>query len=95
MACGTPVITYNKQGPGESIIHNKTGWLVNNDAELEEQILKIWKKGYSPKIRNNCLERALDFDQKIIGEKWVKVLNLLEKDSTIGSIHNSHEYVTH
>ncbi|MCJ7713187.1 glycosyltransferase [Candidatus Bathyarchaeota archaeon] len=95
MACGTPVMTYNKQGPGESIIHNKTGWLVNNDAELEEQTLKIWKKGYSPKIRNNCLERALDFDQKIIGEKWVKVLNLLEKDSTIGSIHNSHEYVTH
>ena len=85
MACGTPVITYNKQGPGESIIQNKTGWLVNNDTELEEQALKIWKKGYSPKIRNNCLERALEFDQKIIGKKWVKVLNLLEKNTTIGS----------
>ena len=95
MACGTPVITYNKQGPGESILHNKTGWLVKNDVELEEQTLKIWKKGYSPKIRNNCSERALEFDQKIIGKKWVNVLNLLEEDTTIRSINTSYKYITH
>ncbi len=95
MACGTPVITYNKQGPGESIIHNKTGWLVNNDAELENQALNIWKNGYSPKIRNNCLERSLVFDKKIIGKKWVKVLNLLEKNTTIRLLDNSRECVAH
>ena len=94
MACGTPVITYNKQGPGESIIHNKTGWLVNNDAELENQALNIWKNGYSPKIRNNCLERSLVFDKKIIGKKWIKVLNLLEKNTTIELLDNSREFIT-
>ncbi len=95
MACGTPVITYNKQGPGESIIHNKTGWLVKNDNELEKQAIQIWKKGYSPKIRNNCINRALEFDQKIIGKKWVQVLNLLAENTGIGPLDNPHEYITH
>jgi len=27
MACGTPVLTYNKQGPSETVINGVTGWL--------------------------------------------------------------------
>lgn len=94
MACSTPVITYNKQGPSESILHNKTGWLVNNDAELKKQALKIWKNGYSPKIRKNCLDRSLVFDKKVIGKKWIKALNLLKRNTSIELLDTSHEYIT-
>jgi len=34
MACGKPVISINKMGPGETIIHNKTGFL----AEVAEEV---------------------------------------------------------
>lgn len=34
MACGKPVISINKMGPGETIIHNKTGFL----AEITEEV---------------------------------------------------------
>jgi len=35
MACGKPVISINKMGPGETIIHNKTGLL----ADVAEEIV--------------------------------------------------------
>lgn len=34
MACGKPVISINKMGPGETILHNKTGFL----AEVAEEV---------------------------------------------------------
>jgi glycosyltransferase involved in cell wall biosynthesis len=76
MACATPVLTHNKQGPRESVINNKTGWLMDNDEEMTEKALRIWKEGYSTKIRKNCLERASEFDQRLIGEKWSRLLEL-------------------
>ena len=76
MACATPVLTYNKQGPKESVVNNKTGWLVDDDEEMTKRALKNWKEGYSTKIRKYCLERASEFDQKLIGEKWLRLLEL-------------------
>lgn len=40
MACGKPVISINKMGPGETIIHNKTGLLadVAEEIKLEKEI---------------------------------------------------------
>jgi alpha-maltose-1-phosphate synthase len=35
MACGKPVISINKMGPGETIIHNKTGFL----ADVAEEVV--------------------------------------------------------
>ena len=35
MACGKPVISINKMGPGETIIHNKTGFLANVAKEVK------------------------------------------------------------
>jgi len=35
MACGKPVISINKMGPAETIIHNKTGFL----ADVAEEIV--------------------------------------------------------
>ncbi len=39
MSCGTPVISIDKMGPGETIIHNKTGFLakVAEEIKLEEE----------------------------------------------------------
>ncbi|MFC1769275.1 glycosyltransferase family 4 protein [Nanoarchaeota archaeon] len=39
MACGKPVISINKMGPSETIIHNKTGFLakVSREVQLESE----------------------------------------------------------
>jgi glycosyltransferase involved in cell wall biosynthesis len=74
MACGTPVLTYNRQGPSESVINGVTGWLVNSDKELVDLASKIWKDGYPQKMRKNCITRASLFDAKKISEKWIDLV---------------------
>lgn len=76
MACGTPVLTYNKQGPSETVINGKTGWLVSTDLELSTLAVNIWKNGYDADMRSSCRERALAFDVKKIYENWVRVLDV-------------------
>src|ERR1700761_7542377 len=43
MLCGTPVIAFNKGAMSELILHNKTGFLVNNIDEAIEAITQISK----------------------------------------------------
>jgi glycosyltransferase involved in cell wall biosynthesis len=74
MACGTPVLTYNIQGPSESVVNRSTGWLADSNQELLALASRIWKNGYSQKMRKNCIERATLFDAKKISEKWLKLL---------------------
>ena len=74
MACGTPVLTYNRQGPSESVINGKTGWFVENDQQLVNVALKLWKKGYPSSFRQDCRQRALDFDVKKISNEWLKLI---------------------
>ncbi|HSQ53573.1 MAG TPA: glycosyltransferase, partial [Acidobacteriota bacterium] len=73
MACGTPVLTYNKQGPTESVVNGSTGWLVNDDEDLLDIALKIWKHGYPQKIRQNCIARSELFDSKKISDELIDV----------------------
>ncbi|MFH1585412.1 MAG: glycosyltransferase family 4 protein [archaeon] len=50
MACGKPVISIDKGGPAETIIHNKTGFLARSDQEI--QLTEEWATpgmGYSTK----------------------------------------------
>lgn len=75
MACGTPVLTYNKQGPSETVIHNITGWLARNDEELLDYALKIWKNGYSKDIRRKCREQALKFNMNDIVNVWKDLID--------------------
>ncbi len=42
MKCGTPVLTYNKQGPSETVIDEVTGWLVNNRHEFVRKAKELW-----------------------------------------------------
>jgi glycosyltransferase involved in cell wall biosynthesis len=52
MACGTPVLTYNKRGPSENVINDVTGWLANSDKELIELAIRIWKNDYPSWMRS-------------------------------------------
>jgi glycosyltransferase involved in cell wall biosynthesis len=75
MACGTPVLTYNLQGPSEYVIDGFTGWLAQSDSELVQKALKFWKEGYPSCARVNCVKEASKFDRRFYLEKWLKVLN--------------------
>jgi len=75
MACGTPVLTYRKQGPSETVANGKTGWLSNNDREMVNLAVLLWKKGYDGGVRNECRKRALVFDVKKTAKLWENTLN--------------------
>ena len=74
MACGTPVLTYNIQGPSESVVNESTGWLADSNQELMVLASRIWKDGYPQKMRKNCIKRASLFDIKKISKNWLKLL---------------------
>ncbi|MBX5327946.1 MAG: glycosyltransferase [Candidatus Bathyarchaeota archaeon] len=75
MACGTPVVTFGNQGPGETVIDGITGWLTNNENEIVDIALKIWNMGYSKDMREECRKRALAFDIKAIVKQWISEIN--------------------
>ncbi|MEM3797237.1 MAG: glycosyltransferase [Candidatus Bathyarchaeia archaeon] len=78
MACGTPVLTYNRQGPCETVINGQTGWVANSDEELVKVACEIWRKGYPQITRSKCRQRALEFDLKKIAKQWLKFLEELD-----------------
>jgi glycosyltransferase involved in cell wall biosynthesis len=75
MACGTPVLTYNIQGPAEVIIEGSTGWLTENQDRLTKTAIYLWK---NPEIvdgmRSSCRKRAMEFDTKVVARKWSLIL---------------------
>jgi len=75
MACGTPVLTYDRQGPREYVIDGCTGWLVHTDDELIQKAVELWKEGYPSRMRPNCVEAASKFDERIYIEKWLGFLS--------------------
>jgi glycosyltransferase involved in cell wall biosynthesis len=83
MACGTPVLTYDVQGPSEYVVNDYTGWLAHTDEELIQKTTGLWKEKYSPHLRRNCTKTALRFDRKPYIEKWLKVLARIEKNQSL------------
>ena len=77
MACGTPVLTYNRQGPSESVVNGQTGWFVKSDRELVNIATKLWREGILQGMRKKCRKRALHFDAKIIAKEWLKLIEEL------------------
>jgi glycosyltransferase involved in cell wall biosynthesis len=75
MACGTPVLTYGKHGPSETVVNMKTGWLSNSDPEMIDLAVLLWKNGYDVHMRNECRKRALAFDVKKTAEVWENALS--------------------
>jgi len=77
MACGTPVLTYDRQGPSESVVNGQTGWFVKNDRELVNVATRLWREGILQGMRKKCRKRALHFDAKIIAKEWLKLIEEL------------------
>lgn len=74
MASGKPVIAPNEGGFKETIIHGKTGLLLD-DINAEKLKSAIEKLGKSPeKYKDACLEQAKKFDTKIFVKKIRKII---------------------
>jgi glycosyltransferase involved in cell wall biosynthesis len=78
MACGTPVLTFNRQGPAETVIDSQTGWLVKTDEELVKMAVSVWKEGVDKSIRDACRKNALAYDVKTISREWIEILKRAE-----------------
>lgn len=76
-ACGTPTLTYNFQGPSESIIDEYNGWFAKNDSEIVNKAIDIWKKGYNRKMRLNCVKEASKYDKSLYVKRWLETLEEL------------------
>jgi glycosyltransferase involved in cell wall biosynthesis len=64
MACGTPVLTYGRQGPAATVVHGSTGWLVATPDEMVSKATEIWRRGDTGISREACILRARDFSGK-------------------------------
>jgi len=70
LACGTPVIAYPNGGPKEIILNGKNGYLVSSVDQMAQSIKNIEKID-----RSFCRKDVINrFDEKIIGEKYFKVI---------------------
>ncbi len=75
ISCGTPVLTYNSQGPSEYLTNTVTGWLEQTDDNLVQKAVELWKNGYPSHMRLNCVKAASKFDVSFYLEKWFKILS--------------------
>jgi len=81
MACGTPTLAFNSQGPSESIINDYSGWIARNDAEIVDKAVTIWKQGYDSRMRLNCVKAASKYDEGVYVERWLDVLKELPNET--------------
>jgi len=73
MACGTPVIAYNRGSVPEIITHGQTGFIADNFEELKQYIGQI-----SELSREKCRHEAeTKFDLMQMGEKYLKLFKRL------------------
>ena len=72
MASGLPCVVENRDGMQERMIHNKTGFLVDNEDEAVEAVCKlVYDRHLRVSLGVGARERAKMFRP----EKWVEVLN--------------------
>ncbi|MGI0053783.1 MAG: glycosyltransferase, partial [Thermoplasmata archaeon] len=70
MACGTPVLTYRAQGPGETVLDGITGWLVPGRREFVHAARRIFERGYPQGVAAACREQAANFRLETIARRW-------------------------
>ncbi len=69
MACGTPVIAFNKGSVTEVVDEAITGYKVNTAAEMKEAVISIHNID-----RRKCREQAEKrFDVKVIASQYLNV----------------------
>jgi Glycosyl transferases group 1 len=74
MACGTPVLTYAAQGPGETVLDGKTGWLARDRAELVARGRELFRHELPPGISEACVRRAQHFSLESVAREWTTVI---------------------
>jgi glycosyltransferase involved in cell wall biosynthesis len=75
ISCGTPVLTYNKQGPSETLVNGETGWLVNSSDEFVSKAVDIWKRGTTGIKAEVCVNAALPYSIENTEMYLLKYLN--------------------
>lgn len=85
MAAGKPVIGAKEGGLIETILENKTGWLIEvkndqdylSDVQIKENLKQILKKitvDQVLKMKKDCQEQAQKFDERVFFERLNQVL---------------------
>ncbi len=74
MACGTPVLTYAKQGPGETVLDGRTGWLVRTVREFVQQALSVNRERYPASWRDACIRQASQFRLEVAAGRWTSII---------------------
>jgi hypothetical protein len=74
MACGTPVLTYGSQGPGETVVDGRTGWLVESPTEFLDHAQRLFRGGYPTQMSRACVERAKHFSVDRFTRTWEELL---------------------
>jgi glycosyltransferase involved in cell wall biosynthesis len=70
MGCGTPVLTFNRQGPSETVVDGRTGWLADSNQELLVLAVRCWDKGYDSAFRTECRKRAIMYGVRKQLDEW-------------------------
>jgi glycosyltransferase involved in cell wall biosynthesis len=77
MACGTPVLTYASQGPGETVVDGFTGWLAEGRRQFVEASRRLFDRGYPAGIQSACVERAEWFSLANVSSMWKETIRSL------------------
>ena len=58
MHFGTPVLSYKRQGPSETVVDKKTGWLVETKEQFVEKAMELWRMKETMISAEECIKRA-------------------------------------
>jgi len=87
MACGTPVLTYGRQGPGTTVVNNTTGWLVDTPEEMSAKAVAVWQQRDTGIGQEACILRAQRFAaHRMVDELLAWVEPGRSKDSTAARV---------
>jgi len=76
MACGTPILTYDEQGPAETVLNGRTGWLVHTPEEFAQKAVRLWNEGFpSAWMAEECLARSQIYDLGTVSAGWASVID--------------------
>ena len=79
---GIPVLAFDcETGPSELILHNKTGWIINNNnvREFEERLiyaLNLFEKDHDTynKMCHEAFLNSKNYHIENIGSQWINIL---------------------
>jgi hypothetical protein len=76
MACGTPILTYGEQGPSETVLDGRTGWLVGSPQEFVRRAMSLWNDGDPvPAMVAACLQQANRYHIDSVKAGWSSLFN--------------------